>query len=191
MSKTVNPLMDLLDVIYPVGAVYISTSAVDPALLFGGRWKRIEDRFLLAAGAHQAGAVGGAESIATGASSAANTGSTTVSVASSGGSTTGGTAITVAQMPSHKHQGFSREYSDGGQTYPNGIAMDLSWMANGTFRGWYVDLTSAGGGQAHTHSTPNHVHTLTNGAHTHTMAHTHSVSTMPPYLAVYIWERTA
>ena len=48
------------ELIYPVGAIYISAAATDPGTLFGGTWERIEDRFLLAAGdTYKAGATGG------------------------------------------------------------------------------------------------------------------------------------
>ncbi len=51
-----------LNTIYPVGAIYISTSSVNPQEFFGGKWKRIEDRFLLAAGSkHFASQLGGEE----------------------------------------------------------------------------------------------------------------------------------
>ena len=36
--------------IYPVGAIYISTSSSSPATLFGGTWERINGRFLVGAG---------------------------------------------------------------------------------------------------------------------------------------------
>lgn len=51
----------LLDYAHPVGSVYISTAATDPANLFGGgTWERIKDVFLLAAGdTYAAGASGG------------------------------------------------------------------------------------------------------------------------------------
>lgn len=40
-----------LSLVYPVGAIYISTVSTNPATLFGfGTWEQIEDRFLLAAG---------------------------------------------------------------------------------------------------------------------------------------------
>lgn len=35
---------------YPIGSIYITKEAVDPAELFGGQWERIKDRFLLASG---------------------------------------------------------------------------------------------------------------------------------------------
>lgn len=54
----------MLDQIYPVGAIYLSTSATDPGTLFGGTWARIQDRFLLAAGStYTAGDTGGEASV--------------------------------------------------------------------------------------------------------------------------------
>ncbi len=45
---------------YPVGAIYLSVSNTDPGKLFGGVWQRIQDRFLLGAGAvYAAGSTGG------------------------------------------------------------------------------------------------------------------------------------
>ena len=50
----------LLLAAYPVGAIYLSVSDVSPATLFGGAWVRIQDVFLLAAGAsYAADATGG------------------------------------------------------------------------------------------------------------------------------------
>lgn len=50
----------IFDMIYPVGAIYISVSDVNPATLFGGSWEQIQDRFLLGAGAtYSAGSIGG------------------------------------------------------------------------------------------------------------------------------------
>ena len=40
----------ILNLIYPVGSIYMSTNATSPETLFGGTWERIQDRFLLAAG---------------------------------------------------------------------------------------------------------------------------------------------
>lgn len=45
---------------YPVGSIYLSVSSTSPSTLFGGAWERIQDRFLLCAGAtYAAGATGG------------------------------------------------------------------------------------------------------------------------------------
>lgn len=39
----------LFDLIYPVGAVYISMNNTSPATLFGGSWTKVEGKFLLGA----------------------------------------------------------------------------------------------------------------------------------------------
>ena len=41
---------ELFNLVYPVGSVYMSVSDVDPSVLFGGTWERIEDTFLLSSG---------------------------------------------------------------------------------------------------------------------------------------------
>lgn len=51
---------DIFKEVYPVGSIYISTAAGNPATLFGGTWVQVKDRFLLAAGdTYNAGATGG------------------------------------------------------------------------------------------------------------------------------------
>ena len=53
---------DLANKLYPVGSIYMSVNATNPAELFGGTWEQIKDRFLLAAGdTHAAGSTGGEE----------------------------------------------------------------------------------------------------------------------------------
>ena len=42
--------MELLDMVYPIGAIYMSINNVDPSVLFGGTWVQLKDRFLLGAG---------------------------------------------------------------------------------------------------------------------------------------------
>ena len=64
------------DLIYPIGAIYLSVSATNPATLFGGKWEQIKDRFLLAAG-------------------------DTYAIGTTGGEATH--KLTVDEMPSHKH----------------------------------------------------------------------------------------
>ena len=50
----------LLNLIYPVGSIYMSVNNVSPATFFGGTWVQIKDTFLLAAGTtYSAGATGG------------------------------------------------------------------------------------------------------------------------------------
>lgn len=50
----------LLDIVWPVGSVYLSAAATSPQTLFGGTWEQIKGRFLLAADdGHPAGSTGG------------------------------------------------------------------------------------------------------------------------------------
>jgi hypothetical protein len=55
----------LLELIYPVGAIYLSATEVDPSVLFGfGVWEQIKDTFLLSAGdTYTAGSTGGEASV--------------------------------------------------------------------------------------------------------------------------------
>ena len=67
---------NILDLVYPVGAVYTSNSDTSPATLFGGTWTQLKEKFIFAAG-------------------------TTYKVNNTGGATT--VTLTVKQMPSHTH----------------------------------------------------------------------------------------
>lgn len=42
-----------IDLIYPIGAIYISTVSTNPGVLFGGTWEAITGRFLLSGGQPQ------------------------------------------------------------------------------------------------------------------------------------------
>lgn len=54
VGNTINTFNNLkaflLETIYPVGSIYISTNSTSPATLFGGTWNKIQDTFLLASG---------------------------------------------------------------------------------------------------------------------------------------------
>ena len=73
-------LVDVItDIVYPVGAIYMSMNNTDPSLLFGGTWLPLEDRFLLGAESNLDSTLSGA---------------------------TGGErshTLTVDEMPSHNH----------------------------------------------------------------------------------------
>ena len=52
--------LSVVDLIYPVGSIYMSVNSADPGTLFGGTWQQIKDRFLLSAGdTYAAGNTGG------------------------------------------------------------------------------------------------------------------------------------
>ena len=51
---------DVVDLIYPVGSIYMSVNSTSPATLFGGTWEQIQDKFLLASGtSYSNGSTGG------------------------------------------------------------------------------------------------------------------------------------
>ena len=102
----------VVDLMYPVGSVYISVNETNPSTLFGGTWERLKDRFLLASGgAYQNGATGG---------EATHT-------------------LTVDEMPSHTHGGNSQTVAqgDGGnksvlcRTIYGDVAAEATTLATG------------------------------------------------------------
>lgn len=46
---------NLVDMIYPVGSIYISVNNTDPSVLFGGTWSAIQDGFYLRASSSDGG----------------------------------------------------------------------------------------------------------------------------------------
>lgn len=53
----------IVDLIYPVGAIYMSVNNTNPSTLFGGTWEQIKDKFILSAGdTYSGGATGGSSS---------------------------------------------------------------------------------------------------------------------------------
>ena len=139
-------LIDLLNAIYPVGSIYISTNNNSPQNFLGGTWVRIEGRFLLGAGSgYGAGSTGG---------EATHT-------------------LTTGEMPEHSHT--VRVYSgvtNGGYSYVAKAGSN------------YVTSTSTGVTASGTSYSVGNMGTGENGSG---RAH----NNMPPYLAVYIWKRTA
>ena len=129
----------LLDMVYPVGSIYLSVSGTDPQTLFGGTWARLEDVFLLAAGAkHAAGSTGGEESH----------------------------TLTASEMPTHNGHLSAGIAGDvpmrkgNYEGYLNVRAMTA--YVGGGYRGWNVysgnemhpASEAAGGGQPHNNMPP-------------------------------------
>lgn len=138
---------NILNSIYPIGSVYISTSAVSPADLFGGTWQRIQGRFLLGADStYSAGSIGGEETH----------------------------TLTVDEIPAHAghlpvNSGSHTGYGDAGGLY----------LSQGTMATYGTD--PRGWDDNGSEMTPTGVDRGGDQAH----------NNMPPYLAVYMWERTA
>lgn len=117
---------------YPVGAIYLSVTNVNPATLFGGTWERIGGRFLLGADStYAAGSTGG---------EAAHT-------------------LTADEMPRHNHEIDNLNASGSATPFMTVQAQDNKGF------GGNVQTMYAGGGKAH--------------------------NNMPPYLAIYMWQRVS
>ena len=114
----------ILEVAYPVGAIYLSVNSTNPSSLFGfGTWERIEDKFLLGASStYVAGTTGGEVSH----------------------------ILTVDEMPSHSHtflrHQFDRNDDDNGT--------DVYGANNKTLPQVNATTDAAGGGQAHNNMPP-------------------------------------
>lgn len=129
---------DILELVYPVGAIYLSAVSTSPATLFGfGTWERIQNRFLLAAGsAYAAGSTGGAATH----------------------------ALSVDELPSHSH-GFVNEFTNRAIPSSQSGSFNIPITKGSAATSSVSATNNEGGGKAH--------------------------NNMPPYLAVYVWKRTA
>lgn len=152
----------LLDLVYPVGAVYMSLSSTSPATLFGGTWTAISGRFLLAANA-------------------------TYAAASTGGAASH--TLTTAQLPAHSHRvkGNTDATSVG---HDHGIP-NIKSGQSGEY-GVYAETWGYGSGSRDLNTnfvdiTHNHAVDITS----QTTGGGKSFSLLPPYMAVYMWRRTA
>ena len=136
---------DLLDLVYPVGSIYMSLINTSPASFLGGTWEQIKDCFLWA--------TGDIESITYTENGTSVTKSLTAG--STGGEITH--TLTIDEMPSHRHEIYSAE-NGGNTTHIEGRSStgNAAYTSNSKY---------AGGGQP--------------------------FNNMPPYIAVYIWERIA
>lgn len=136
--KQICKNLKLLDIIYPVGSIYMSVNNTNPGNFLGGSWERIKGCFLLAA--TDGGASGG---------------NSNASIAPGGMGGEATHTLTVTEMPSHNH------------SYPYLVAASGTGGTNRRYiqNGETANTGSKGGGAAH--------------------------NNMPPYLAVYVWKRTA
>ena len=116
----------LFDIVYPVGAIYMSVSSTSPEILFGGKWEQIQNRFLLAAGSsYTAGNTGG---------EATHT-------------------LTKNEMPTHSHEIYSG-YGDvvsnvsDAYRYQTWGSSDRGWKTGN------LGTSNIGGGKAHNNMPP-------------------------------------
>ena len=124
-----------VDLIYPVGSIYMSVNATNPKELFGGTWERITDTFLLAAGeTYEAGSVGGEATH----------------------------KLTVPEMPIHDHPISGNGNASGLGTTYNAITMqgsaypnDPALVRGGDYTGnGYAYINKRGGDKPHNNMPP-------------------------------------
>ena len=195
--EVIRSLATMADMIYPVGSIYMNVSNVDPSGLFGGTWERIQGRFLLGVSSgHAAGSTGGAETVTL---TASQLPAHTHEIPAH----THNVPDHVHTVPSHTHTATTAsagEHTHRVQHVKVAGSGTTRWAA-GTSADNYSYSSAAAG--AHTHkitvnskdafaTTPSG--SCTTGSTAGTTERTGDgapVSIMPPFLAVYIWKRTA
>ena len=169
---------------YPVGAIYMSVNNTDPGTLFGGTWTQIQDSFILAAGSTYAGgSTGGSATINLAHSHTVNSHNHSLPA------NTGDHTLTVNEMPSHYHNVNTCYYQIGKNTTNAKIASTTSdsyW--NNNPNSGQRSIQNAGGDQAHSHPIGGNTGDKSPGTNSQ-LSSTQSI--LPPYLAVYVWTRTA
>lgn len=151
----------LLDLIYPVGSIYISLNSTNPSTIFGGEWEQIQGRFLLGvSSSHPVNQTGGEEKH----------------------------TLTQNEIPKYT---IPKANLSGGIS--GGDSSLFTWNAQTS-----GIISSSKPNRTYTvqridNNTSNFVGDITiNASHSHSsggggQAH----NNMPPYIAVYIWKRTA
>ena len=173
-----------LDDVYPVGSIYMSVNSTDPGTLFGGTWERITGKFLLSAtdngssGASQAaGNTGGAATVTLTAAQSGvpahahglnghthgmnhkhTTPELTHSVTYTKQTVNSSGTCSITSSGAHKHT-FKNYYYTG--PYGDSTRPCISWNAPSGDAETPASMNSNSG--AHTHTVPNHTHTLTDG----------------------------
>lgn len=127
---TVPANTEILNLVYPVGSLYLSTVTTSPSVLFGGTWERITGYYLHAGD---------------------NPGTT------GGSSTSGSTALTIDQIPSHGHSvGVSssgaHSHSTQGRTGGSSPAPAIFESYAGASGTRTVTVPRSGTNGAHTHT---------------------------------------
>ena len=231
----------IVDLIYPVGSIYMSVASTSPATLFGGTWEALRDRFLVGASDPEAenpdfpaADTGGAASVSYTPSGLVGSHTLTVDEIPSHNHSFTGSAVTSGGISAnHTHTGTSGNPSanhyHSGPSHSHQFRVEYGGTPvadsdhNPDGNGYYCAVSKRGGiwntGSAGTGGTGTvsawHTHTTTTGnqsaGHTHSVTasgsignkgggggHDHSftgtaatIDTLPPYLSVYMWKRTA
>ena len=214
-------LTGILDFVYPIGAIYISVSSTRPEVLFGGTWEEIQGKFLLSrSSGHAAGSTGGEEThTLTAAEMPAHTHNgpshthNGPSHTHTGPSHSHSIPAHTHSTPNHTHTGTAA--SAGAHSH----AMYRSQLAGPGSSRYAAHKVDGDNSKHYTTTDGAHTHTVTiasggggttgsggsgttgaSGTGATSAAGTGATSStgggaahnnMPPYLAVYMWRRTA
>lgn len=168
----------IVDIVYPIGSIYMSVNTTSPATLFGGTWEQIKGRFLIGTGSNDANTTNYWGSYAAGSNNFPN--------GELGGEATH--TLSTAEMPSHNHTGTT---GDGGGHSHTMAFKGFAGVSSNT-NGWYFGRRNVSGDGndgwwSATNYTGNHQHSFT----TNSTGSTNSHNNIPPYMAVNMWKRTA
>lgn len=122
----------ILNSIYPVGSIYMSTNSTNPSNIFGGTWVQIKDTFLLSAGDNYTAGNTGGEATHT---------------------------LTTQEMPAHRHKvggtGGGDGTGEGGYLARYSTSSDLPYsLRSNNSDPTYWSTSSVGSGQAHNNMPP-------------------------------------
>ena len=170
-----------LDLVYPVGSIYMSVSDTSPQTLFGGTWERINGRFLLGTGTpsdntdNYFGSLNGTYSA--GVSSKGGQAYHTLTSSESGQKNLGRIWTSTSDL-SHYHDIGTGGYSYAAGSAPNAfsVATSNSTQAKDTSASTATNTTSLSNN-----------HYIDIGGQDASSSH----NNMPPYFAVNMWKRTA
>ena len=129
-------LAEIMLVLYPVGAVYISVNSTSPASLFGGEWTQINGRFLIGTGAPELNDDG------------TSPGSYNFAAGSKGGEANH--TLTVNEMPNHAHASGRGYLNVAGGTDKQ--ALSNQYLSGDDYSG--NSTSYIGGGAAHNNMPP-------------------------------------
>ncbi len=156
-------ITSIVDAVYPVGSIYMSVNSANPSTLFGGTWAQIEDTFLLASGQNYVAGDTGGEATHT---------------------------LTESELPTITESMTMRNFKNTSNN--TNVGLVVSTGTTGTVNSNY-DIKASGESQ----SGLNRIDSSGVSAsdictrYTRTFGGGDAHNNMPPYLAVYVWKRTA
>ena len=177
-------ISSIVDAIYPVGSIYMSVNAANPATLFGGTWEQIKGRFLIGTGTPD-------DNTNTFYGTDLTYDGTNKYNEMTPGSTGGEARHTLAygEMPEHAHYSMGKTAEENGdwtfplmKSIPN-YAGAWGFHRNADSVDYVVYAVYAVDG----HGYPDVTQVAYTGASGNSQAH----NNLPPYFVVNMWKRTA